>query len=158
MNRRTKMLCVAATVAVLAVPGYLVLQHELGASAYADASSRDFDAKTVSTDLEADLRAMWETEPMRSGQGEASTLPAILAASRVFNSVSLVGKTGAEVTALLGSPVYSSQSIYRGAPFWDMRSRGMCYRFDCGSFGWEFHVYCQGDDASVTGVDRHWIH
>lgn len=98
---------------------------------------------------------MWKTQPLGSGEGEASTLEAIMAASRVFNTVSLVGKTGADVKALLGSPVSSNLSEYRGEPFWPLRERGMIYRFDCGSFGW---VYCKGDDAPVSEVERLWIH
>lgn len=123
-----------------------------------DPQRTNFDEAVASTDLAADLQRMWETEAMGGGDGEASTLAAILAASRVFNTVALVGKTGAEVKALLGSPVKSSRSVYRGEPFWPLRHRGMVYRFDCGTFGWQFNVYCDGDDARVSEVERLWIH
>ena len=123
-----------------------------------DAADRDFDANAMSADLAADLRLMWQTESLGSSEGEASTLAAILAASRVFNTVSLVGMTGAETKAVLGSPVTSSVSIYRGQPFWPLRLRGMIYRFDCGTCGWQFNVYCEGDNAPVTEVERRWIH
>tara|TARA_R110002072_G_C7650176_1_gene508635 strand:+ start:98 stop:538 length:441 start_codon:yes stop_codon:yes gene_type:complete len=119
---------------------------------------REFDAEAVSANLDADLRLMWQTAPLRSGAGEASTLAAIMAASRVFNTVSLVGKTGTDVKALLGSSVESSRSVYRGQPFQPLTARGMVYRFDSGTLGWQFNVYCEDDDSPVSEVERHWIH
>lgn len=157
MTSKTKMVWMAGLAVALGVAGYVGFRYWSLSSQYDDAVARDFDAQTVSTDLTADLQRMWQTEPMRSGDGEASTLAAIMAASRVFNTVSLVGKTGAEVKALLGSPVTSSRSVYRGQPFWPLRVRGMIYRFDCGNFGWQFNVYCNGDGEPVTEVERRWI-
>lgn len=119
----------------------------------------DFDEHTKSTDLQADIKLMWETAPSKGTEKViASSDNAIRAASRVFNSVDLVGKTGLEVKALLGSPTKSNESVYRGDPFWPMKERGMTYRFDCGFYGWEFHVYVNGDNERVTEVARHWIH
>lgn len=158
MTSKTRAVWVVTIAAALGLAGYFGFTYSSRWSAITDARSRDFDAKAVSADLVVDLQLMWQTEPLRSGEGEASTLAAIMAASRVFNTVSLVGKTGAEAKALLGSPVNSSRSVYRGQPFWPLRARGMIYRFDCGFFGWQFNVYCNGDDAPVTEIERRWIH
>ncbi|MGK0201631.1 MAG: hypothetical protein ACI9S9_000690 [Planctomycetota bacterium] len=117
------------------------------------------DAKARSSDFHADLVMMCQTQALPSDpEQQASTDAAIQAASRVFNTVELVRKTGAEVVELLGSPTRSNQSVYRGQPFWPLASRGMIYRFDCGMYGWQFNVYCGGDDQLVTEVERRWIH
>ena len=137
-----------------------------GAFAGCDVPGRDWpqrdpslpDGYARSTDLVADLHAMWETAPLEGANGNASTARAIAAASRVFHTVELVGRTGAEVKALLGSPTKSNDSVYRGQPFWPLRARGMIYRFDSGTGGWQFNVYCGGDDQVVTEVERRWIH
>ena len=155
---RPKALWIAAAVVVLALAACGAIWLWCRSLTFYDAADRDFDANAVSADLDADLRLMWQTESLRSGEGEASTLTAILAASRVFNTVSLVGMTGAETKAVLGPPLTSNVSVYRGQAFWPLRSRGMIYRFDCGTCGWQFNVYCEGDDAPVTEVERRWIH
>lgn len=158
MKRRSRTAWIAGAVLALGAICAIAFPY-LSALARVDyANASNFDEQTKSVDLDADLRLMWQTTPLRSGDGEASTLEAILAASRVFNTVSLVGKTGAETKALLGSNLRSSRSIYAAAPFWPLRERGLVYRFDCGSFGWQFNVYCKGDDAPVTEVERLWIH
>src|SRR5262245_14748963 len=59
-----------------------------------------YDSSLNSTDLAADIRRMWETQPLRGSHDpthgpnpRSSTDRAINAASRVFNTVELVGKT-----------------------------------------------------------------
>lgn len=159
MAKLTQAVWWAGAIVVLAGVGVLPLRHCSEAWQDADARDRDFDAEARSVDLDADLRLMWQTAPLDSDPAsEASTLAAIMAASRVFNTVSLVGKTGAQAKALLGSPTRSSRSVYRGQPFGPLRARGMIYRFDCGRCGWQFNVYCEGDEQLVTEVERMWIH
>lgn len=110
-----------------------------------------------SKDLDADIELMWET--VRDTDGHSvSTARAINAAGRVFNTVELRGLTGAEVKALLGSPIHSSDSVYRGAEFWSIEQRGMVFRFDNGNYGWQINVYCEGDSKPVTKVEKLWIH
>src|SRR5438309_2182313 len=77
-----------------------------------------------SADLPRDLKLMWETQrlggtpdPTDGPNPRSSTDRAINAASRVFNTVELVGKTRDEVVALLGDPKSSNDSIYN-FPFW----------------------------------------
>jgi len=108
--------------------------------------------------LVGDIKTMWETTEGNPDTGKVSTARAINAASRVFNSVDLVGKTGAEVKALIGSPTKSNESVYRGAVFWPIESRALIYRFDNGNYGWQINVYCEGDDRLVTKVEKLWIH
>ena len=116
-----------------------------------------------SEDLPADLKLMWETQrlggtpdPTHGPNPRASTDRAINAASRVFNSVGLVGKTRDEVVELLGNPKTSNDSIYN-FPFWPVPQGSLVYRFDCGAYGWQFTVVLSGDER-VKEVQRHWIH
>lgn len=111
-----------------------------------------------SSDLGADIALMWETAVVDRDRGPVSTARAINAAARVFNTVELVGLTGAEAQALLGSPIHSSPSVYRGSPFWPLDAHGMIYRFDNGYWGWQIDVHCDGDDQPVTRVVKRWIH
>jgi hypothetical protein len=111
-----------------------------------------------SKDLDADIELMWETTVRDKDGYSVSTARAINAANRVFNTVELRGMTGAEVKALLGSPIHSSDSVYRGAEFWSIEQRGMIFRFDNGNYGWQVVVYCKGDDKPVTEVQKLWIH
>ena len=121
------------------------------------------DEDGQSTDLAADIKLMWQTEPLKGqhdpshGKGpRASTDAAIQAASRVFNTVNLVGLTREEVVAKLGDPRTSNDSIYN-FPFWPARWAGLVYRFDTGSHGWQFNVYF-GWTGKVRKVERLWIH
>jgi hypothetical protein len=122
------------------------------------------DISVGSADVSADVRLMWETRPRRGTPDpsygpnpRSSTDRAINAASRVFNTVELVGKTPEEVIALLGDPKTSSDSIYN-FPFWPPpEGRSLIYRFDSGSYGWQFNVRF-GEDDRVCEVQRHWIH
>jgi hypothetical protein len=116
-----------------------------------------------SSDLAADLRLMWETrklggmpDPTHGPNPRSSTDRAINAASRVFNTVDLVGKTREGVVALLGDPKSSSDSIYN-FPFWPAPKGSLVYRFDSGAYGWQFNVVFS-DDGKVREVERHWIH
>ena len=116
-----------------------------------------------SSDLAADIRLMWETQklggtpdPTHGPNPRASTDRAINAASRVFNSVELVGKTREEVVGQLGDPKASSDSIYN-FPFWPAPKGSLVYRFDCGAYGWQFNVLL-GAEGRVWEVERNWIH
>ncbi len=122
----------------------------------------DYDDKARSKNLDADIALMWETysmgatgDPTHGKNPRASTDRAINAASRVFNAVSLTGKSSGEVVELLGDPRTSSDSIYN-FPFWPPPEMGHVYRFDSGSYGWQFNVVIEDD--VVTSVERHWIH
>jgi hypothetical protein len=116
-----------------------------------------------STDLQQDLKLMWETKPLRGSpepnggpDRNSSTDRAIQAASRVFNSVELAGKSREEVIATLGDPKTSNNSMYN-FPFWPAPPGSLVYRIDCGSYGWQFNVLF--DDADrVREVERLWVH
>ena len=116
-----------------------------------------------SADLADDLKLMWETQrlggtphPTHGPNPRSSTDRAINAASRVFNTVELAGKTRDEVVALLGDPKSSSDSIYN-FPFWPAPKGSLVYRFDSGAYGWQFTVVL-GGDGRVREVQRNWIH
>jgi hypothetical protein len=77
------------------------------------------DPTSTSVDLQRDLRLMWETQrlggtpdPSHGPNPRSSTDAAICAASRVFNTVKLVGLTRADVIAAVGDPKTSNDSIY----------------------------------------------
>jgi hypothetical protein len=97
---------------------------------------------------------MWETR--RLGGTLSSTDRAINAASRVINTVELVGKTQEEVASLLGDPHSSSDSSYN-FPFYPVPQGSLVYRFDSGMYGWQFNLLL-GEDGQVREVQRHWIH
>lgn len=99
---------------------------------------------------------MWETGPLAGGKEMASTPRAIWAASRVFNSVVLTGKTRKQVIAELGDPKTSNNSKYN-FPFWPVPKGTMAYRFDNGAYGWQFNVLFDKQDK-VSRVERKWIH
>ena len=113
--------------------------------------------------MAGDIRLMWETQrlggtpdPTHGPNPRSSTDRAINAASRVFNTVELVGKTREDVIALLGDPKSSSDSIYN-FPFWPAPKDSLVYRFDSGAYGWQFNVLF-GEGGKVGRVERHWIH
>lgn len=123
----------------------------------------DVDDSEKSSNLAADLRLMWETrklggshDPTHGPNPRSSTDRAINAASRVFNTVELVGKTREEVISLLGDPKSSSDSIYN-FPFWPAPKSALVYRFDSGAYGWQFNVLFD-DEGKVREVERQWIH
>jgi hypothetical protein len=122
-----------------------------------------YSSEEKSSDLSGDIKLMWETrrlggtpDPTHGPNPRSSTDRAINAASRVFNTVELVGKTREEVVALLGDPKSSSDSIYNFA-FWPDPKGALVYRFDSGAYGWQFNV-AFGEDGKVREVERHWIH
>jgi hypothetical protein len=121
------------------------------------------DPTARSSDVAADIKLMWATQPLKGNAGpqagpnpQASTDRAIKAASRVFNTVQLVGKTREEVVKLLGDPRASNSSVYN-FPFWPVAAGSLVYRFDSGAYGWQFNVVV-GTDGKVSAVERHWIH
>lgn len=123
-----------------------------------------FDADSKSSHLADDIKLMWETQSMDKVPNSpsitkryASTENAINAASRVFNTVELIGKSQTQVIELLGDPATSSNSIYNGAPFWGVPENAMFYRFDNGCLGWQFNVILD-QDQHVVEVVRKWIH
>jgi hypothetical protein len=121
------------------------------------------DEQGPSVDLAADLKLMWQTQPLRStpdpshGKNpKGSTPEAIDAASRVFKTVKLLGLTREEVVAKIGDPRTSNDSIYN-FPFWPVSRGAMVYRFDTGSYGWQFNLYFDAQ-GKVRKVQRLWIH
>ncbi|PHS00487.1 MAG: hypothetical protein COA78_23845 [Blastopirellula sp.] len=94
-------------------------------------------------------------DPSHGKNPHSSPDHAINAASRVFNTVDLVGKSTKEVIKLLGDPVASNNSIYN-FPFWPPPEHGLVYRFDTGAYGWQFNVETQND--IVVSVEKLWIH
>src|SRR5262249_24060869 len=92
-------------------------------------------------------------DPSHGKDPRASTPDAVKAASRVFSTVDLIGLTREEVVARIGDPSTSSDSIYN-FPF---RHRpphgGMVYRFDTGSYGWQFNLHID-EKGRVSRVER----
>ena len=127
----------------------------------------------VADNLDADRNTMWRTvlpkgEPLqslrtnapangppRTHELEVSPVSAINAASRVFATVQLVGKTAQETAAALGArprPHYMYDF-----PFWPVEKGTVVYRFDCGSCGWQFNLNFDAE-GRVANVERLWIH
>jgi hypothetical protein len=147
---------------VLVLGGGLWLWLAVGVHWFEPNPGQGGDAEK-SSDVATDLLLMWETrklggtpDPTHGLNPRSSTDRAINAASRVFNTVELVGKTREEVVRLLGDPKASSDSIYN-FPFWPAPKDALVYRFDSGAYGWQFNVVL-GDDGKVREVKRHWIH
>lgn len=122
-----------------------------------------YDGGARSDDLGRDIGLMWETAPLggtpdptHGPNPRSSTDRAVNAASRVFNTVELVGRSRAEAMALLGDPKTFSDSIYN-FPFRPSPRGSPVYRFDTGAYGRQFNVSV-GRSGTVTAVDRHWIH
>jgi hypothetical protein len=107
-----------------------------------------------SSNLPADIKRMWKTVP--GPDFPVSPVSAINAASRVFETAQLVGKSTNEVFALLGHNTKSNDSGYN-FPFFPVASSTIVYRFDCGSFGWQFNLMLDSDGA-VVNAERRWIH
>jgi hypothetical protein len=117
------------------------------------------DEQGPSVDLAADLKLVWQTQPLRGtpdpSHGEnprASTPEAIAAASRVFKAVNPIGLTREEAVAKLGDPRTSNDSVYN-FPFYPVRRGVMVYRFDAGNGGWQFNVYFDAQ-GKVRKVQR----
>jgi hypothetical protein len=159
MRRRNAWLVVPGIIALL---GTAAILWAVEAFPFTDEDPND-DPEERSTDLATDLKGMWRTRRLRSqhdpSHGEsprASTPAAIKAASRVFNTVQLIGLTREEVVSTLGDPKTSSDSIYN-FPFYPGPPGGMVYRFDTGSYGWQFNLH-PDDKEKVSKVERLWIH
>jgi len=114
------------------------------------------DAKAKSTDLAADKKLMWTTSQLEKREVHSSTREAIWAASRVFNTVSLVGRTREEIIELLGNPKTSNNSVYN-FPFFPVAEGTLVYRFDTGAYGWQFNVEFN-EKGKAQRVTRRWIH
>ncbi len=106
----------------------------------------------VSSDLAADVGAMWAVD----GKG-GSPPEAIPVASRVFNSVELVGRTRDEVVGLLGDSQTRRPGGRYNFPFWPAGDGDLVYRFDTGNYGWQFNVRF-GGNGRCSAVERQWIH
>lgn len=110
------------------------------------------DGTATSSNLSRDIKRMWETERLWNSSLGGSSNRAILAASRVFNSVSLLGLTRNDVLTKLGDPATASDSCYANctAP---APPGSLVYRFDNGAWGWQFTVIFD-DNSRVSRVDR----
>ncbi len=107
-----------------------------------------------SDDLAGDIKRMWKTVP--HGKFPVSPVSAINAASRVFATVDLIGKTTNEVFAAIGHNETSNDSGYN-FPFWPVETNALVYRFDCGHFGWQFNLKLDAS-GTVKEVETKWIH
>ena len=155
--RRSYILCLA----LLSVVGCnLTPEHQrwssVGAAIDKDiVFDEDLARQTAkSSDLSADIKHMWKTVPNRDFP--VSPVSAINAASRVFETIQLTGKTTNEVFALLGHNKRSSNSGYN-FPFFPIADGTVAYRFDCGNFGWQFNLLTDSS-GKVRKVERKWIH
>jgi hypothetical protein len=149
-------------IAILILGGGLWLWRTVGVH-WVEPHPGQYGAGEKSSDLPGDVKLMWETwrlggtpDPTHGPNPRSSTDRAINAASRVSNTVQLVGKTREEVVALLGDPRSSSDSIYN-FPFWPAPKDALVYRFDSGAYGWQFNALF-GNDGKVREIERHWIH
>jgi hypothetical protein len=122
----------------------------LVASDFGEPHPATVDPSKQSSNLDRDLALMWETK--RRDTDQVSTYRAINAASRVFNSVTLEGKSVDEVVSILGDPRSSSKSVYN-FPFYPPPEDCLVYRFDDGAGGWQFNVIFNSDRI-VTGIER----
>jgi hypothetical protein len=108
-----------------------------------------------STNLAKDLQLMWQTR-LSSDRRHVSTPEAVEAASRVFNTVDLMGRSRADIVGKLGDPKNASPSAYN-CPFWPVKGNVMVFRFDTGGHGWQFNVHFD-QQGKATRVERRWIH
>jgi hypothetical protein len=105
-----------------------------------------------SDDLAADVATMWKVDPMGR-----STQEAIWAASRVFNTVKLVGMHRDRILELLGDARTRRPGGVYNFPFWPAGGGETVYRFDTGAYGWQFNVKLEAAGV-CTEVNRLWIH
>lgn len=110
--------------------------------------------RVLSEDLADDIKRMWKTVPHDGFS--VSPVSAINAASRVFATVELVGKTTNEVFASVGHNKTSNDSGYN-FPFWPVEKGTLVYRFDCGYYGWQFNLKLDAN-GRVAELERKWIH
>ena len=143
------------------LPLTAIVNRKTGKARFEPLGKRDlrFDEKvapepTKSNDLPTDIKRMWKTIP--NGDFPVSPVSAINAASRVFETVPLIGKNTNEVFALIGHNKTSSDSGYN-FPFFPVERGTVAYRFDCGNFGWQFNLVLDSS-GTVQKVERKWIH
>lgn len=109
-----------------------------------------------STNLAADIEAMWSVAPMPQGRNwVAASVEADSAALRVFNTVNLIGMSRDEVTRSLRLDLRSKNYGYC-APFYPVSTNALAVRIDNGHYGWQFNVVF-GDGDRVIKVERHGI-
>lgn len=130
--------------------------HQLPDAEPSEVSAVEQPKGTKSKDLNEDIKKMWATKRLGKLETFASTDSAIAAADRVFNTAILVGKTREDIIDLLGDPRTSNNSQYNFS-FWPAPKTALVYRFDCGSYGWQFNIIFDRQ-AKVKKVDRQWIH
>ncbi|OWK38497.1 hypothetical protein FRUB_07617 [Fimbriiglobus ruber] len=106
----------------------------------------------VSSDLPADVTAMWAVD--HEGRSPTEAIPI---ASRVFNTVQLIGLRRDQIVALVGDHHSRRPDGKYNSPFWPPDPGDLVYRFDTGSYGWQFNVKLDGAGI-CTGVERLWIH
>jgi hypothetical protein len=112
---------------------------------------------TKSSDLASDRQQMWQTVPgvgYPAPKFEVAPVSAINAASRVFATAELQGKTADEVAEVLG--VQPRPKYGYNFPFYPSEKGVLVYRFDCGSFGWQFDVVFDAA-GNVVEVQREGI-
>ncbi|HVW00249.1 MAG TPA: hypothetical protein VHB77_07915 [Planctomycetaceae bacterium] len=148
-------------IAILLVAGGIWFWSSVGVH-WVEPNPARYDAHATSTDMRTDLSLMWETQRLpgthdasHGSHPRSSTDRAINAASRVFNTVTLVGEPREEVLVRIGEPKSQSDSIYN-FPFYPQPAGTLVYRFDTGSYGWQFNVVF-GEDGKVREVERLWI-
>lgn len=105
-------------------------------------------AVTFSKDVDADLSRMWHTRVGADGM-IVSTDAAVLAARRVFRSLSLVGYKREEAISVIER--HKSRNSGYTAPFYPVREGIRFYRFDTGNFGCQVEIEFDQDDR-VTRV------
>jgi hypothetical protein len=98
-----------------------------------DATDLEVNPENRSKDLEQDRKLMWETRDGRS------TEDALRPASRVFNTIELIGLTRDEVLAQLGDP-RATGTPQHSIPWFDAGWRDLVYRFDNGAYGTQYNI------------------
>jgi hypothetical protein len=73
----------------------------------------------------------------------------------VFNTVILIGKTSDDVIAVLDVPTASNESG-DDLQFTATPGDSLVYRFDNGTYGWQFSVMLDAT-GKVREVERRWI-
>lgn len=122
-----------------------------------DAGDTFPDTDERSTDLEADIRAMWQVgDPEPDRTWVTATSEAIRAANRVFNTVELHGMTLDDAKQILRLDLRAPNYGYI-APFWPVGDNTYPLRFDNGCWGWQFDIIVDEHDC-ITEVRRTWIH
>ena len=111
----------------------------------------------ASKNLSKDKELMWKTTSSKNGKFDVAPVSAINASRRVIESVKgqLIGKNLDEVRVLIGFKKREKYG-YHGL-FHPIKKHAFVYRFDCGSFGWQYNFYLN-DKKIVEEVEIKWIH